>query len=249
MGWSRLVSVLLSLALASPAWADTVLETSGIEFETEDGFILRADLVAAEDPDAPAAILLHMYRSTRRAWAPLVLRLAEAGFTVLALDQRAHGQSIHRGEEKVRVQDLSRTQFSELVRNGPLDVKAAGAILAGQGLGGGRLVLVGASYGCTVALLSADRVPGVKALALLSPGTAYFGVSVEQAAREFSGPLLAVAAEDDPRSAASARELVAVHEGPEDLTVFPSGGHGTNLFQPRPELVGQIVDFLRKALE
>jgi pimeloyl-ACP methyl ester carboxylesterase len=226
-----------------------VLETSGIEFETEDGFILRADLIAAEDPNAPAVVLLHMYRSNRRAWAPLVLRLAEAGFTVLAVDQRAHGQSTRQGEETVRAEDLPRVEFSELVRRGPLDVKAARAVLIGQGLAGGGLALVGASYGCTVALLSTGRVRDVKALALLSPGTAYFGVEVESATRQFSGPLLAVAAEDDPRSAASARQLVAAHEGPEDLLIFPSGGHGTNLFEPRPELVDQLVEFLRKAFE
>ena len=47
-GWARLVCVVLTSVLVSSARAGTVLETSGIEFETEDGFILRADQIAAE---------------------------------------------------------------------------------------------------------------------------------------------------------------------------------------------------------
>lgn len=240
-----LVAVLLG---AAPADSARAAEPEAVRFETADGFTLHGDLVAASDPEAPAVILLHMYRSNRKAWAPLVPRLAEAGFTVLALDQRAHGESVRRGEKTVRVEAISREDFADVVRAGPKDVAAALRFLRERELGAGGLALVGASYGCTVSLLSAKTVEDVRALVLLSPGTSYFGIDVVEAAKAFDGLLLAVAAEDDPRSAESARRLIEAHAGPEELVVYPSGGHGTRLFAPRPDVMKRVVELLRDAL-
>jgi pimeloyl-ACP methyl ester carboxylesterase len=87
------LSLLLALPLAAGA-GDTGKQLSlPVSFETSDGFVLKGDLTAAADVNAPVAILLHMYRSDRSAWAPLVPDLLAAGFTVLAIDQRAHGES------------------------------------------------------------------------------------------------------------------------------------------------------------
>ena len=83
---------------------------------------------------------------------------------------------------------IPRTEFGELVRDGVRDVEAAVRYLARQGLATDRIVLIGASYGCSVSLLSAEQVEGVRALVLLSPGTNYFGVDVLAAASELPGP-------------------------------------------------------------
>ncbi len=249
--WGGVGLALLMLAGAAPACADSGPGRKpvrfAVQFETEDGFTLHGDLTSAADVNAPVAILLHMYRSNRRAFDPLVPALVEAGLTVLALDQRAHGESTRQDGRTLRVDDLSRERFAELVRTGPRDVAAARRYLAERGFATDRIFLVGASYGCTVALLAARRLEGVGGLVLLSPGTAYFDVDVTDVAAG-AGPLLAVAAEDDPSSAESARRLVETHAGPEELLVFPSGGHGTNLFGSRPELPQRIVAFVRKAL-
>ena len=165
------------------------------------------------------------------------------GFTVLALDQRAHGDSIHRKEKVVRVADVPRSEFADLVRQGPADVQAARAFLKERGLGTDQILLFGASYGCTVSLLSAGEVEGVKALVLLSPGTSYFGVDVTGAARDFRGPILAVAAEDDPPAVESANAIVGVHEGTDQVVIYTSGGHGTRLFPARPEVLDLVVQF------
>lgn len=220
-----------------------------VSFETSDGFVLKGDLTSAADADAPAAILLHMYGSDRSAWAPLVPELVAAGFTVLAIDQRAHGGSQQRGGETVNVAAIPRAAFGQMVRDGVLDVEAAVRFLAQQGLATDRIVLIGASYGCSVALLSARAVEGLRALVLLSPGTSYFGVDVLDAAGGFAGPLLAVAADDDRRSVESARVIVSRHPGPDDLEIYSSGGHGTRLFGPQPRLKRRIVEFVEKAVE
>ena len=182
-----------------------------VSFETSDGFALKGDLTSSADANAPVAILLHMYRSDRGAWAPLVPELAAAGFTVLAIDQRAHGESKWRRGERVDVAAIPRRDFGKLVRDGVHDVQAAVRYLARQGLATDRIVLIGASYGCSVSLLSAQAVEGVRALVLLSPGTNYFGVDVLAEASSFPGPMLVVAAKDDRPDVESARVIAARH--------------------------------------
>lgn len=232
--------------VVSPGALDAPPASQKVEIRTDDGFTLHGDLVAARDPQAPVAILLHQYMDERRSWRPLVPGLAEAGYSVLALDQRAHGESTRQGSRRVLAHEMPRAQFGAVVRDGVRDVAAARAFLAARGLGTDRIALVGASYGCTVSLLAASRVAGVRALVLLSPGTDYFGVDVTEATRGFGGPLLAIAAEDDRPSANSVRRLLEVHEGAEESIVLPSGGHGTNLLSSRPELESLILRFLAK---
>jgi len=243
------LSLLLALPLAAGAGDTGKQLPLPVSFETSDGFVLKGDLTAAAAVTAPVVILLHMYRSDRSAWAPLVPDLLAAGFTVLAIDQRAHGESQQRRGEKVDVATVPREAFAQMVRDGVHDVKAAVRYLAGQGLATDRIVLIGASYGCSVSLLSAGEVAGVRALVLLSPGTNYFGVDVVEAAGSFPGPLLVVAAEDDRNGVASARTIAARHQGADDLEIYPSGGHGTRLFGPRPQLKQRIVEFAEKAVE
>ncbi len=235
------IAVLAGLTLAAPA------STEQVRFATSDGFSLVGDLHANE-PQAPALILLHMYRSDRSAWAPLVPRLRAAGFTVLALDQRAHGESTRQGNKIVRVQAIERGGFGEFVRAGVRDVAAARDLLASRGLGSGGIALLGASYGCSVSLLATADRAGVAAAVLLSPGASYFGVDVMPAARGFAGKLLAVAAEDDPGSARSTRAIALAHAGAEQPILYPSGGHGTRLFGSRPQVMDAIVEFLSRAL-
>ena len=219
---------------------------SPVEFVTEDGFRLHGDLTSAADAEAPVAILLHMYQSDRSAWAPLVPALVQAGFTVLALDQRAHGESTRRGDDTVRVGEIPRSKFGSWVKAGVHDVAAARAFLDSRGLATDRLVLIGASYGCSVSLLASSDVPGVVALVLLSPGTSYFGVDVLPSAKEFEGALFAVAAEDDLQAARSARSIHDENAGrAKKLLVYLGGGHGTRLFGSVPQLGAAIADFLK----
>jgi len=241
--------LLLAIPLAAGAEKARRPLSLPVSFETSDGFVLEGDLTSSADTSAPIAILLHMYRSDRGAWAPLVPELVEAGFTVLAIDQRAHGESKQQRGRRVDVATIPQTRFGKLVRNGVRDVDAAVRYLARQGMDTDRIVLIGASYGCSVSLLSAEHLEGVRALVLLSPGANYFGVDVLGAASSFPGPLLIVAAEDDRDSVENARVIAARHRGAGDLEIYSSGGHGTRLFDRRPQLKQRIVEFVVKAVE
>jgi pimeloyl-ACP methyl ester carboxylesterase len=218
-----------------------------VQFATDDGFTIHADLTRAESEEAPVAILLHMYRSDRHAWKRLTPKLTAAGFHVLALDQRTHGDSTRRGEETIRVEDIPRPRFGAVVRKGVLDVVAGYRFLQKQGLSTENVAMIGASYGCTVSLLAARDLPGINALVLLSPGALYFGVSVLEVVRFYSMPMLVVAAEDDRDAADNARALTEAHKGKKELVVYPSGGHGTRLFDSHPEIIDSMLTFLSSA--
>lgn len=226
-----------------------------LRFDTPDGFALEASLWQDAEPDAPVAILLHQFNRDRHSFGTLVTPLREAGFTVLALDQRGQGgstlQKTAEGERKVRIRALPPDRVGALVEAGAGDVQAALSALARSGRTPGGLVLVGASYGCTVALRAAAARADVDAVVLLSPGSAYFGVDALQAARRYRGALLVLAAEDDPVrvSPASAREIAAAHEGPEELEVFAAGGHGVALLEAHPGLADRVAAFARKATQ
>jgi pimeloyl-ACP methyl ester carboxylesterase len=117
-----------------------------------------------------------------------------------------------------------------------------------RGLATDRIVLVGASYGCTVALLAASDLPAVRALGLLSPGTSYFGVDVAERAARFPGRLALFAADDDAASAASVRRFAAARGKPDEATVFRSGGHGVALLASHPALADALAKTLAEAV-
>jgi dienelactone hydrolase len=250
MRWKlTLIAVLL---LAAPIVQAAAPES--VAFESADGFQLKADLWANTDARAPVALLLHQFNLDRRSFGLLVPALQQQGFTVLALDQRGQGDSRQQktpsGERTVDVQGLGRDAVGPIVKAGVADVAAALAFLGRRGIASDRVVLIGASYGCSVALLATGVEKRVRAVALLSPGADYFGVNVLPAARGFQGALLALAAEDDPVKIApgSAKAMVEAHEGAEELLVYPSGGHGVALLAAHPELPATIAAFLADAV-
>ncbi len=243
-------AVLLMLASMAQAAAP-----EPVTLQTSDGFTLKGDLWRAADPKAPVAILLHQFNADRRSFAKLVPALEEQGFTVLALDQRGQGGSTHQEragtDRTVRIQELPSSMVGAMVKAGPLDVTAAIAFLKQQGLATDRIALVGSSYGCSVALLATKNEKSIRAAALLSPGSGYFGVDVLPAAKAYGGGLFAIAAADDPVASApgSARQIADVHEGREQLIIYPNGGHGVAMLDAHPELAPAIAKFLKESLE
>ncbi|MGE0709887.1 MAG: alpha/beta hydrolase [Planctomycetota bacterium] len=222
-----LLPLALALALAAPALA----APEHVSFATADGWTIHADLAPAKEAGAPVAVLLHQYRADRSTWAPLLERLAAAGVHALALDQRAHGESTRKGEETVRVQAIEREAFAALVRDGHRDVEAALAFLRGRGIGAKRVVLVGASYGCSVSVLASAGLPEVQALVLLSPGAGYFGVDVTKALARFRHPSLIVVAKGDGCFGDLPKLLESRPETPGRCHLVVAGKqHGTRLF-------------------
>lgn len=212
-------------------------------FRADDGHKLFADYYPAKHAQAPApaVILLHMYKSDRTAWVPLVEPLHTAGFAVLALDYRGHGESATSNTLE-RVEQRDTTLFREVQQ----DLDAAYHWLAAQpGIDRSRLALVGASVGCSIALEYAARDRSVDAIVCLSPGTNYLGLPSEQDIRQIQGRQILLVATADERAACDA--LAPLTKGT-TVKILPGASHGTQMLEQTTSVLPEIVQFLDRAV-
>ena len=123
----------------------------------------KAGPIAVDDGGTgePACLLVHSLGGRRSFWASTLVALREH-HRAIALDLRGHGASAP----------------ASFVASG-LDDFADDVLSVADALGLARFVLIGHSFGATVALAVAARVPGrVVALALVDPAGAFDQVPV-----------------------------------------------------------------------
>ncbi|MCK6485213.1 MAG: alpha/beta fold hydrolase [Phycisphaerae bacterium] len=257
-GWSVLTVLIAAVPLAAQdkkledARTSDAPEPRTVSFKTADGVEIAASYyeptkTGKQQPKAPAAVLVHMYPADRHSWKPIVPRLLEAGFAVLAYDIRGKGGSA--GDRA-----LAR-RYTE--RDGPLFVDAwQDADAAVKWLGEqkhvdtSRIVMLGASIGCSISLDYAARNENVRAVVCLSPGTNYFGVDSKAHIKKCGArPILLCAPEaerSEPQELKALAEKAVLDIRPGDRSL-----HGTNMFGAKygDKLMDRIVTFLKKGLE
>ncbi|MCH7813653.1 MAG: alpha/beta fold hydrolase [Planctomycetes bacterium] len=239
-------------------WAVTVLLGAGVcpahgpepvFFSTEDGLDLVGTYYAPDEgTNAPVVILLHMYRSDRSAWDPILETLHSQGLAVLAIDLRGHGQSIHPTSMDLKQKVAARDEatFRAMWR----DVMAAYAWLTEQpNVDLSRLALVGASVGCSVAIDYAARDRSVDVVVCMTPGEKYLGVDSRKHIAEYAKhslrPILLLATEKE-RQACDA--LGKIHKSADVHIVGPGKVHGTRMFGQIDGIEDQMAEFLVKHL-
>ena len=112
---------------------------------------VRVHYQQAGDPKAPALVLIHGFASSTLVWSKVFLRLAEAGFRVIAVDMLGHG-------------------YSGKPRNGEYTIAGQARILTRlmDHLNIKRATLLGSSYGGAVAATCAlDYAERVEKLVLI----------------------------------------------------------------------------------
>lgn len=212
-------------------------------FQTSDGLLLSADYYppAGGDGPAPFVILLHMSQSSRVAWVPLAEPLQKAGFAVLALDLRGHGES--RTEELAqRVKDRDALLYEDMYK----DLRAAYDWMASQEeVDRSRFALVGADVGASVALRYATYDRSVDAIVCLSPGLAYMGLDSASDMAKIKGRRILLLSNDSSEEQSAASKLAKLSAGARH-DVVKSDLHGTDMFSSGPELAGTVAEFLKK---
>ncbi|MFO0973462.1 MAG: alpha/beta fold hydrolase [Phycisphaerae bacterium] len=227
--------------------------TQRVTFDTIDGVHIVGDYYApppsAPGEKSPCAILIHMYPATRASWAGLAPQLRDAGFAVLAYDIRGAGESTEPADKHLR-EDYAR-RATPLFERGFEDVAGAVRFLAARPeCDARRLVLVGASVGCSIAIHYSMKSPDVRGLICLSPGTNYMGLKTPthlRLSKCHSITLIAPAGEREP-----CEELSRVRPGV-TVTLRPGGSelHGTRLLESSfgPELSRSIVEIARGSVQ
>jgi len=226
------------LAVIAAAGLRAGVEPQTVVFSAKDGVRVTGSLYLPDARPAPAVLLLHMMSRSRADWDATGQKLAEAGIAALAIDFRRGGAPATdaRGGE----------DLLDLV----LDAEAARAYLnARPEIARGRIGILGASVGGSVAALVAANEASVRSLALLSPSLDYRNLRIETAIRKYGGrPALLVASSEDPYALRSARAMVSMGDGTRDLRVLSGAGHGTLMLGREPELVLTLVDWFVRTL-
>ncbi len=221
-----------SVVTTMPAPAASLSSTEVLTFEGADGLAIAATLTRPGGTGPfPGVILLHMLGSERGVWADvgLVEALAGAGYAVLAVDMRGHGETGGAADWTLAADDLGRVWD---------------AFVALDSVDDARTAVIGASIGANMALrLGVDR-PDIRAVVALSPGLDYRGVTTAELPAAYGDrPLLLVASEDDAYAADSVRALAESAADPR-VEMYATAGHGTNMFAAAPELTPLLIGWL-----
>jgi len=242
------------LIFSSVAFAQNTSVPRIVDLKAPDGTPLKATYFAAGKP-GPGVLLLHQVNRDRKSWDGLAEELSRAGINTLTLDMRGMGES-----GGTRWEKMSKAESERL----PDDVDAAlGFLMSQPGVDRHVIGLGGAGWlGVLYSVKAASRHPEeVKSLVLISGETLPDGLHYLHQASQL--PELFVFSDEDEypptqdamkmlylAASSPSKKLVhysAAEDAPwlwyEDETgkVPAKGAHGTDLFQPHPELPGIIV--------
>jgi tetratricopeptide (TPR) repeat protein len=249
-----------ALVFARAASAEPTKSASHvIDLKSPDGTTLRATYFAAAKPE-PGVLLLHQVHRDRKSWEGVAVQLVAVGINTLTLDMRGIGES-----GGTRWEKLTDAELAKHWRGWPEDVDAALEFLRSQpGVNRDRIGIGGAGLlGVDNSVEAARRHPTeIKSLVLISGETFRDGLQFLHQASQL--PELFVFSDEDEYpptqdamkllyiSASSPSKKLVHYSSAEDApwlwyepfdvgTVPAKGGHGTDLFQPHPELPGIIV--------
>lgn len=196
-------------------------EGQGVCFTTRDGWILQGVEVNPNATDQPSVLLVHGLNEQHGQYEPLIDRLGDRGWQVLAMDLRGHGDSINLTSGTQRTADTFRNADLYLARE---DLNASQRYL-----GAPPTFVVGASVGANLALAHAADNSGVQGLVLLSPSMGQGPLSAREPNLAYAGPIFYLASEEDRQSAQAVRTLSDEHPGPVDVQIEEGRAHGTDL--------------------
>lgn len=250
------VAVLSLGAAAAPAPAPS-LPGQAVELKTVDGWTLKA-VFEPSTPGKLTLVLLHGTGQRKEDWKRLAYPLTRAGYGVLAVDLRGHGESrtsptgeVIQSWKKLKATARADNDFVDMSR----DAEAAVAWLAGQGVPEDTIGFVGAEVGGSVAARYAATHQKVPLVVMLSPGMKWQEVLTINALRAMKRPatakpvsLMLVWSEADKTSSKEAPIMFgfakgAVGERNATQVVVPQE-RGTRMLKAQRALVGQIIDWL-----
>ncbi len=201
-----------------PPAPETLDPISDLTIVADDGTPIATTLYLPEgDGPFPGVMLLHMLGARRQDWEErgLTEMLTEAGYAVLAVDMRGHGETPGSRDWDVIEQDLMTVwqEFSEMAQ-----------------VDGENTAVVGGSIGSNMALITGDNIPEIQTVILLSPGLDYRGVTTDDRIESYGErPILIVASAEDKYAADSSQTLLDLASENAELSMLNGAGHGTNM--------------------
>ncbi len=228
--WSVLLILVVMVAGMVSAQEDDMPLGEVVQIDAADGLTLVGDYYAqiGMSESAPAVLLLHMLGSNREAWEAFISPLYDAGYAILAVDMRGHGDTGGTNDWTLAETDIQiwldwlRTQ---------------------EGVRTDAVSIIGASIGSNLALIGcANDSTCVTAIAL-SPGQDYRGVqpaeSVASGLAERSA--LLVGSYSDGSVVRDILAMVGSAQGEIGTRFYPGRVHGTNLLASEGAPIMQMM--------
>lgn len=231
-----LLLVLFVIALPLQAQDDVLPEPTRIELTASGDAVLIGDFyTSTADTPQPALLLMHQYQGRRGDWSRLLPTLIGAGYNVLAVDLRGHGDS-GRPQNWTAAQDDTQLWLGWLLDQPTVDTT--------------RLGIIGASIGSNLALVGCVANEACVTSVALSPGMNYFDVMPEESLRDRAPrSVMLVASHDDRESASTITQLAAAagRRTVVGLEMFVGSAHGTTLLLTQPGINAILAFWLERA--
>ena len=227
-----LTAILAFGVLSASAQDEPTLPTPEfVELTASDELVLAGDVYLPSEiteGGAPAILLMHQNKSNRGMWLPIIPALLDAGWVVLTVDLRAHGET-----------------------GGPVDWTLAqedtqlwlAYLLAREDVNPEKVAVMGGSIGSNLALVGCAANEGCLTVIALSPGLDYFGVKPETAVSEGLSrrSALLVAARGDTDSAVAVRQMAGSSNGMLGAWVYSGFSHAADFFRNELDSVTNLI--------
>lgn len=227
-------------------------------FEAKDGVRVHADLYLASPAggtddresakDGPLILMFHQAASNAAEYETIAPRLVEAGYSCLAVDQRAGGRRWERNNRTVLA--LGRSADFEAAY---ADLEAALQWSVDEGWRG-PILAWGSSYSASLVFRLARDHPEIRAVLAFSPGE-YFGAGEPVRGWASSVTVAVFATAGSGREVEDARQIVAaVPHGKKIYYEAERGVHGSStlIVERNPQGVeenwGAVLEFLSDRL-
>jgi dienelactone hydrolase len=232
VGVALLAIVALSGAIDPPP--ESPIGGEPVRFETEDGVAILGHMFRPRGTPKGGILFVHEPFRSQRDWAYLAEKASRQGFVALVFDLRGHGESLMRGDEELDREIFMDEDFAAMA----LDIKAALNVLrAEDGVDAEQIHLVGSDLGGSLCLLEARDDPGVRSLAMLSPGLGYDGINIVGQVNGLGDrPLLMVYSVEDGYARKSVEVINKEARGPVHVETYYGVGHGTKMLSREPKL-------------
>lgn len=221
-----------------------------IEVETKDARIIKATLTYKKVKGAtkyPTVLLLHSLGASSNDWGNLITYLNKAGYAVIAMDLRGHGQSIY----NTNLQRKSWTYFNQKAyQKFPSDAVAIlkQAQVVSKKVDLNNWAIVGADIGANTAVLTAKMYPKKpKTMVLISPTMTFKGLYIPVAMTEIGTmPILSMASQKDSYSLQQQKQLAKFSQGGFYAKNYPAGGMGMAMIKSNPTMAIDITKWIFK---
>lgn len=192
--------------------------------KTSDGWELECNYNEG-NRTMPAVIFIHGMNENHRVWDTLAGKFNDRGYATAAFDLRGHGESLKHNGKIETLASFSEEDFVNMVRDASAVIKAL------KDTGYESYIIVGASIGANIALVTGATYTSVLGVALLSPGMNYHGIDGESAAKEYGSKRAYMAAARGDSYPYNSTIKLATYMPMANVEYFNGTDHGTNLLK------------------